>query len=286
MSHESKYLTDKSVFKSIVWLVLVIVAGVVIWMIAPEMSQSWFWVGFPFVFVGLVGVVNNILSCCWCPVVLDKHLVLEHFLFSRLSHVIRYEDVQYVRVAEYRVRRYEYSPVLAVRMKDGKKRSFILMMKPEQIGQLSREILDKGVPDTMPVSVAGRKVYLSFKGLTIYALYLVVMVAFYVWAVIELAKPLIIVVTILFVPMVMVSLYTLSYVVIEDRRLMLKYPVFRSRNLDISIDDVCDMGIGSGSHLDVLLKKPDNQGKSRYTRVVSLVSIDMIQEINAYLDAR
>ena len=159
-------------------------------------------------------------------------------------------------------------------------------MKPEQIRQLSREILDKGVPDTMPGSVAGRKVYLSFKGLTIYALYLVVMVAFYVWAVIELAKPLIIVVTILFVPMVMVSLYTLSYVVIEDRRLMLKYPVFRSRNLDISIDGVCDMGIGSGSHLDVLLKKPDNQGKSRYTRVVSLVSIDMIQEINAYLDAR
>ncbi len=37
--------------------------------------------------------------------------------------------------------------------------------------------------------------------------------------------------------------------------------------------------------MDILLKTPDKRGKSRYTRIVSLVSIDMIQDINACLDA-
>lgn len=170
-------------------------------------------------------------------------------------------------------------------MKDGKRRSFILMTRLEQIGQLRREILDKGVPDAMPLSVADRKVYLSFKVLAMFVLILAAMAVLYVWIVMELASPLIILVTVMFVPMMLVILYTLSYVVIEDGRVMLKYPVFRSRNLDISIDDVCDMGIGPGSHMDILLKTPDKHGKSRYTRVVSLANIDMMQEINACIAA-
>ena len=187
MSRESKYLTSKSVFMPIVCSLLTIVAGVAFWMAAPGMSPSWFWIGLPFVVIGLAAAVNNILSCCWYPVLLDRHIVLEHFLFPGLSRVIRYEDVQYMRVAEFLVRRYDRSPVLTVRMKDGKIRSFILMTRLEQIGQLSRE------------------------------------------------------------------------------------------NLDISIDDVCDMSIGPGSHMDILLKTPDKHGKNRYTRVVSLASIDMMQ---------
>ena len=285
MSRESKYLTSKSVFMPIVWSLLTIAAGVAFWMTAPGMSPSGFWVGLPCVVIGLAAVVNNILSCCWYPVLLDRHIVLEHFLFPGLSRVIRYEDVQYMRVAEFLVRRYDRSPVLTVRMKDGKRRSFILMTRLEQIGQLRREILDKGVPDAMPLSVADRKVYLSFKVLAMFVLILAAMAVLYVWIVMELASPLIIVVTVMFVPMMLVILYTLSYVVIEDGRVMLKYPVFRSRNLDISIDDVCDMGIGPGSHMDILLKTPDKHGKSRYTRVVSLANIDMMQEINACVAA-
>ena len=269
----------------IVCSLLTIVAGVAFWMAAPGMSPSGFWIGLPFVVIGLAAVVNNILSCCWYPVLLDRHIVLEHFLFPGLSRVIRYEDVRYMRVAEFLVRRYDRSPVLTVRMKDGKIRSFILMTRQEQIGQLSREILDKGVPDTMPVSVADRKVYLSFKGLAMFGVLLAAMVVSYVWIVMELSSPLIIVATVMFVPMMLVILYSLSYVVIEDRRVMLKYPVFRSRNLDICIDDVCDMSIGPGGHMDILLKTPDKHGKSRYTRVVSLASIDMMQEINSCVDA-
>ncbi len=85
--------------------------------------------------IGFAGLINNILSCCWYPVLLDRHIVLEHFFFPGLSRVIIYEDVQYIRVTEYRVRRYDLSPVLTVRMKGGKRRSFILMTKLEQIGQ-------------------------------------------------------------------------------------------------------------------------------------------------------
>lgn len=286
MNKDSTYLTSKSVFMPIMWSLLVIAAGVVIWVITSGKFLPGFWVGLPLVLIGLAGVANNILSCSWYPVLLDRHIVLEHYFFARLSHVIRYEDVQYMRVAEFLVRRYDRSPVLTVRMKDGKRRSFILMTRSEQVGQLSREILDKGVPDTLTVPVTGRKVYLSSKGLAMYMLFLAVMTAVYVWTVIELANPMIIVVTVLFVPLMIASLYTLSYVVMEDRRVLLRYPVFRSRNLDISVDDVYDMSIGSGGHMEVLLKTPDSQGRSRHSRIVSLVSIDMIQEINACLSSR
>lgn len=283
MNQESKYLTDKSVFRPVVCSLLVSVAGAVIWAVVPEISLQVFLVGLLFVIMGLAGLVNNILSCCWYPVVLDKHIILKHFFFPGLSRIIGYEDVMYMRVAEFLVRRYDHSTVLTVRMKDGKRQGFILMTKPEQAGQLSREILGKGVPDTMPVSVADRKVFLSFKGVAAFVLFLIAIVALYVWVVFELTSPLIIVVTLLFAPLIIAVLCTLSYVVIEDRRVMLKYLVFRNRNLDLNIDAVDGMSFSSDGHFEVSLKTPDSRGKSSYTRMVSLVSINMIQEINACL---
>lgn len=54
------------------------------------------------------------------------------------------------------------------------------------------------------------------------------------------------------------------------------------RTLYLHLDDVLAMEICSG-HLMVLLKSPDKNGKSRYTRMVGLTDIYMAQEINAWL---
>lgn len=285
MSDETKYLTDKHVFRPIVFSFLIVAFGVALWILAPEKSQMGFWTGLVFVILGVVMTVSNALSCCWYPVVLEKHVILQHFLFRRLSRIVIYEDILYARVAEFKVRQYDRSPVLTILMKDGKKMNFILMTKLEQIGQLGQELLEMGVPDAyeLPLPASRRKIYCSKGAFAVFVVLIAVIVAGYVAAVAALANPMIIVVTILFVPLLLFPLNLLSYIVIEDGHIMLKYIVFRSRNLDIDLDDAYDVSIGGGSHLDVLLRTPDKGGKSRYTRIVGLVSTDMIQEINAWL---
>ena len=79
------------------------------------------------------------------------------------------------------------------------------------------------------------------------------------------------------------QLFLLSYVVIDGRRIMLKYLVFRKRDLGISFDDAYDINIGSSSHFSALLKSPDKEGRTRVTRLIGLLNVNMIQEINAYL---
>lgn len=285
MNSSRKYLTDKYVFRPIAFAFLTVAFGVVLWITAPGKSQLEFWVVLLFVLLGMFGIVSNILSCCWYPVLLGKHIILEHFFFSGLTRTIRYEDILYARVAEFKIRQYDRSPVLTVVMKDGKKMNFTLMTKLEQIGQLSQELLEKGVPDTyeMPVSVTGRKVYCSKGALAIFIVFIAATVAGYIAAVVALANPMIIVVTIMVVPLLLFLLNMLSYIVVDDGRIMLKYIVFRSRNLDISLDDAYDISIGEGSHFDVLLRTPDMSGKSRHTRIVGLVTINMMQEISAWL---
>lgn len=285
MVGETKYLTDRHVLRPIIFSFLIVAFGVALWVLTSGKSQTGFWVGLVFVLLGVAVAVSNALSSCWYPVMLDNHVVLEHFLFRKMSRVIRYEDILYAKVAEFKVRLYYSSPVLTIVMKDGKRLNFTLMTKLEQVGSLARELRGKGVPDTfeMPVSVSGGKVYCSKVALAIFIVLMAAMVAGYVTAIVALADPMIIVVTIMFVPLLLLLLNMLSYIVVGDGRIMLKYMIFRSRNLDIDLDDAYDVSIGGGSHLDVLLRTPDKGGKSRYTRIVGLISTDMIQEINVWL---
>jgi hypothetical protein len=110
-----------------------------------------------------------------------------------------------------------------------------------------------------------------------------VVLALFGWLVVKVSWPLIIVMTILFVPLIIFLLYLLSYVVIDGRRIMLKYLVFRKRDLEISFDDAYDINIGSSSHFSALLKSPDKEGRTRVTCLIGLLNVNMIQEINAYL---
>lgn len=286
MSMTDKYFTNKLHFYYYTSLAFLLVAyGVAHWIPELGKSQVEFWSGLVFVLLGATIAVSDIFSCCWYPEVLENHIILKHFLFHRMSRIIRYEDILYARVIEFKARLFDGYPVLTVMMKDGKKMSFTLMTKLEQMGQLSQELLEKGVPDAyeIPASVTGRKTYCSRRALAIFVVFIAAMVAGYVAVVMALASPLIIVVTVVFVPFLIFLLNSLSYIVIEDGRIMLKYMVLRSRNIDMYLDDVYDVSIGGSSHLDILLKAPDQKGKSRYTRSVGLVSIDMIQDINALL---
>jgi hypothetical protein len=289
MTHDSKYSISKSVLYPVCVGVFFIAAGIILLSVRPEenfglvLGVALIWVA-----LGLTGIISNISRCCWYPVILDKHIVLEHRVFPSRTRVIGYEDILYARVAEFRVRQYDRAPVLTVVMKNGKEMSFILMIGLEHIVQLRQELLDKGLSDTyeMPASVTGRKVYRSKGALAIFIGMIAVTVAGYCLGVMKLADPLIIVVTIIFIPFLLFLLNLLSYIVVEDRRIMLKYMVFRSRNLEIILDDAYDISIGGGSHFDVLLRTPDKSGKSRHTRIVGLITIDMIQEINSWLKSQ
>lgn len=284
MGGGAKYLSDKSVFKPIFWSVLWIACGVVCCVVASEWYG--FVVGLIFVLEGAAGVVKNVLSCCWYPVVYDKCIVLEHYVFPSRTRVIRYEDVRYMRVRELRVRRFGISPVLTVGMKGGRRYDFTLMTDRAHIGELSREILGKGVPDRYDIirDGCGRKVYCSRTSLVLYMFVFAILVGICVLAAAELAGPVTIVLAVLVLPSVILGLNLLSYVVIDGGHVMLKYMVFRSRNLDISMDDVQTADIGPGGHFSIVLKAPDSKGKSRYTRVPGLLDIGMIQEINACLE--
>ena len=285
MVSEAKYLTDKSVIKPILGCVGISVFGVVFWAVAPEGYKTGFWVGLVFVLLGIYGAVVNLVSSCWYPVFSDKALILRNYLLPWRRRVVPYEDVLYAKVAEFKVRRWDLALVLTVKTKDGKTSDFILMTRLEQLGQLNDEIRSKGVPDTYdPHVVAGeRKKYLSTGALVIQLFLFAVVLALFGWLVVKVSWPLIIVMTILFVPLIIFLLYLLSYVVIDGRRIMLKYLVFRKRDLEISFDDACGINIGSSSRFSALLKSPDKEGRTRITRLIGLLNVNMIQEINAYL---
>ena len=202
--------------------------------------------------------------------------------------VVQYEDILYSTVAKFKVRRWACALVLTVKTKDGKTSDFVLMTRLEQLGQLRDEIRSKGVPDTYESEVAPgeSKKYLSTGALVFQLFFFAVILALFCWLVVKVSWPLIIVRTVLFVPFMIFHLFLLSYVVIDGRRIMLKYLVFRKRNLEISFDDAYDINIGSGSHFSALLKSPDKEGRTRVTRLIGLLSVNMIQEINAYLKSQ
>ena len=285
MVSEAKYLTDKSVIKPILGCVGISVFGVVFWAVAPEGYKTGFWVGLVFVLLGIYGAVVNLVSSCWYPVFSNKALILRNYLLPWRRRVVPYEDVLYAKVAEFKVRRWDLALVLTVKTKDGKTSDFILMTRLEQLGQLGDEIRSRGVPDTYEPEVAPgeRKKYLSTGALVIQLFFFAVILALFCWLVVKVSWPLLIVMTILFVPFMIFQLFLLSYVVIDGRRIMLKYLVFRKRDLEISFDDAYDINIGSSSHFSALLKSPDKEGRTRVTRLIGLLNVNMIQEINAYL---
>lgn len=288
MVSEAKYLTDKSVIKPILGCVGISVFGVVLWAVAPEGYKTGFWVGLVFVLLGIYGAVVNLVSSCWYPVFSDKALILRNYLLPWRRRVVPYEDVLYAKVAEFKVRRWDLALVLTVKTKDGKTSDFILMTRLEQLGQLGDEIRSRGVPDTYEPEVAPgeRKKYLSTGALVIQLFFFAVILALFCWLVVKVSWPLLIVMTILFVPFMIFQLFLLSYVVIDGRRIMLKYLVFRKRDLEISFDDAYDINIGPSSHFSALLKSPDKEGRTRVTRLIGLLNVNMIQEINAYLKSQ
>lgn len=288
MVSEAKYLTDKSVIKPILGCVGISVFGVVFWGVAPEGYKTGFWVGLVFVLLGIYGAVVNLVSSCWYPVFSDKALILRNYLLPWRRRVVPYEDVLYAKVAEFKVRRWDLALVLTVKTKDGKTSDFILMTRLEQLGQLGDEIRSRGVPDTYEPEVAPgeRKKYLSTGALVIQLFFFAVILALFCWLVVKVSWPLLIVMTILFVPFMIFQLFLLSYVVIDGRRIKLKYLVFRKRDLEISFDDAYDINIGSSSHFSALLKSPDKEGRTRVTRLIGLLNVNMIQEINAYLKSQ
>lgn len=288
MVSEAKYLTDKSVIKPILGCVGISVFGVVFWAVAPEGYKTGFWVGLVFVLLGIYGAVVNLVSSCWYPVFSDKALILRNYLLPWRRRVVPYEDVLYAKVAEFKVRRWDLALVLTVKTKDGKTSDFILMTRLEQLGQLGDEIRSRGVPDTYEPEVAPgeRKKYLSTGALVIQLFFFAVILALFCWLVVKVSWPLLIVMTILFVPFMIFQLFLLSYVVIDGRRIMLKYLVFRKRDLEISFDDAYDINIGPSSHFSALLKSPDKEGRTRVTRLIGLLNVNMIQEINAYLKSQ
>jgi hypothetical protein len=288
MVSKAKYLTDKSVIKPILGCVGISVFGVVFWAVAPEGYKTGFWVGLVFVLLGIYGAVVNLVSSCWYPVFSDKALILRNYLLPWRRRVVPYEDVLYAKVAEFKVRRWDLALVLTVKTKDGKTSDFILMTRLEQLGQLGDEIRSRGVPDTYEPEVAPgeRKKYLSTGALVIQLFFFAVILALFCWLVVKVSWPLLIVMTILFVPFMIFQLFLLSYVVIDGRRIMLKYLVFRKRDLEISFDDAYDINIGPSSHFSALLKSPDKKGRTRVTRLIGLLNVNMIQEINAYLKSQ
>ena len=288
MVSEAKYLTDKSVIRPILGCIGISVFGVVLWAVAPEEYKAGFWAGLVFVLLGIYGAVVNLVSSCWYPVFSDKALILRSYLLPWRRRVLPYEDVLYAKVAEFKVRRWDLALVLTVKTKDGKTSDFILMTRLEQFGQLGDEIRSRGVPDTYEPEVAlGEcKKYLSTGALVIQLFFFAVILAIFCWLVVKVSWPLLIVMAILFVPFMIFQLFLLSYVVIDGRRIVLKYLVFRKRDLEISFDDAYDINIGSSSHFSALLKSPDKEGRTRVTRLIGLLNVNMIQEINAYLKSQ
>ena len=288
MVSEAKYLTDKSVFKSILALAGMIVFGVLLWIVAPKGHVAGLVAGLLFVLLGLSGIVVNVVLSCWYPVFSDVHVELKNYLLPWCRRVIPYGDILYAKVAEFSVRRWDRALVLTVKTKDGKISGYTLMTRLAQLGQLSDEIRSKGVPDTYdPQVVAGeRKKYLSTGAMAIQLLCFAVVLAAFCWMAIEVSWPLIIVVAIMFVPLMIFQLNMLSYVVVDDRCIMLKYLILRRKNLQIFFDDAYDINMGSGGHFSAFLRSSDGTGKTRITRLVGLVSVNMSQEINAYLKSQ
>ena len=286
MKSESQYLTDKSVLKRVVLFALIIAIGVICWTMFPREENAGLWCGLAFMTVGLMGVVSNIVSSCWYPVLSDECIVLRHYLLPSCKRTVLYAEILYAKVGEFQTRRYGLDLVLTLRLKDGKKLNFVLMTSLDQIDQLKTDILSRGVPDTFdPQAVSdGEKKYLSVRALVLLSLLSSFLLAFCCWSCIWVASPLMIVLVIMFIPLVIFLMNLLSYVVVDGSHIRLKYLIFKSKNLEINVDDIEDADISPGGHFSVRLKTLDNSGRTRYTRLVGLVSIDMIQEINAYIE--
>ena len=146
MVSEAKYLTDKSVLRTILGCIGIVAFGILIWAVAPEGRPEGFWVGLIFVLEGLIGVLINVLLSCWYPVFSGRVVTLEHYLLPSLSRVILYEEILYAKVVVFNVRQWKRSPVLTVKIKGSKKSKFILMTDPDQLGQLIDELRSRGVP--------------------------------------------------------------------------------------------------------------------------------------------
>ena len=172
MKSESQYLTDKSVLKRVVLFALIIAIGVICWTMFPREDNAGLWCGLAFMTVGLMGVVSNIVSSCWYPVLSDECIVLRHYLLPGCKRTVLYAEILYAKVGEFQTRRYGLDLVLTLRLKDGKKLNFVLMTSLDQIDQLKTDILSRGVPDTFdPQAVSdGEKIYLSVRALVLLSL--------------------------------------------------------------------------------------------------------------------
>ena len=285
MKNESQYLTDKSVLKRVVLFAMILAFGVVCCTMFSRNDNARLWGGLAFVSVGLIGIVKTVASCCWYPVLKDEYIVLEHYLLPGCRRTLSYREISYARVGEFNTRRFGQDLVLTVRLKKGKTLNFMLMTRLNQLGQLKDDLLSRGVPDAFdPQTILyGEKKYFSVGALSVYLLLSAFLIAIFCWACVEAGFPLMIVLIILLIPFIIFQMNLLSYIVVDGRSMVLKYLIFKSKDVEINLDDADDVNIGPGGHLSVRLKSPDKNGKDRYTRLVGLVSIEMIQEIDAYL---
>ncbi len=149
MNHDSKYSISKSFLYPVCMGVFLVAAGImVLYVRSPQNSGVALGVASLWISLGLIVIISNLAALCWYPVLLGKHIVLEHCVFPYRTRTIPYEDMLYARVDKSRVGQYGHAAVLTVFMKNGKKKRFILMIRLEHIGQLSQELIEKGVPDT------------------------------------------------------------------------------------------------------------------------------------------